>query len=213
MTRHLNALAANGVVRCFAEGPEPVWAQRPPAETLDTLIAMLNAGVQPIIPSQGSLGASGDLAPLAHLALVLSRDPDDDDLYCGEAIYQGERLSGSEAMQRAGLRRRVLGAKEALALNNGATFSAALAALAVCDAEHLLDKSIVALAMSLEALRGVSRAYDAHLHAARKQVGQIAVAAQVRDLIAGSTLIDATDRGAGCLLTARRAAGVGRGEG
>jgi histidine ammonia-lyase len=163
-------------------------------ETLDTLIAMLNAGVHPIIPSQGSLGASGDLAPLAHLAQVLSRDPDDDGLYCGEAMYHGERLSGCEAMQRAGLTRRVLGAKEALALNNGATFSAAIAALAVCDAEHLLDKSITALAMSMEALRGVSRAYDAHLHAARKQLGQIEVAAKVRELIAGSTLIDATDR-------------------
>ena len=163
-------------------------------ETLDTLIAMLNAGVQPIIPSQGSLGASGDLAPLAHLALVLSRDPDDDGLDCGAAIYHGERLTGREAMQRAGIERRVLGAKEALALNNGATFSAAIAALAVCDAENLLDKSIGALAMSLEALRGVSRAYDPHLHAARHQVGQMAVAAQVRELIAGSTLIDATDR-------------------
>ena len=163
-------------------------------ETLETLIAMLNAGVHPVIPSQGSLGASGDLAPLAHLAQVLSRDPDDDELFCGEALYQGERLTGCAAMARAGLARRVLGAKEALALNNGATFSAALAALAVGDAEHLLDKSLVALAMSLEALRGVSRAYDAHLHAARKQLGQMAVAAKVRELLAGSTLIDATDR-------------------
>jgi histidine ammonia-lyase len=155
---------------------------------------MLNAGVHPVIPSQGSLGASGDLAPLAHLAQVLSRDPDDENLDCGEAMYQGERLSGCEAMRRAGVTRRVLGAKEALALNNGATFSAAIAALAVCDAENLLDKSIVALAMSMEALRGVSRAYDPHLHAARNQRGQIEVAAQVRELIAGSTLIDATDR-------------------
>lgn len=163
-------------------------------ETLETLIAMLNAGVHPIIPSQGSLGASGDLAPLAHLALVLSRDPDDDSLFCGEALYQGERLSGCEAMARAGLARRVLGAKEALALNNGATFSAAIAALAIVDAERLLDTSIVALAMSLEALRGVSRAYDPHLHTARQQTGQIEVAARVRGLIAGSTLIDATDR-------------------
>lgn len=163
-------------------------------ETLETLIGMLNAGVHPVVPGQGSLGASGDLAPLAHLSMVLARHPTNDGLPCGEAWYQGERLSGCEAMKRAGLQRRVLGAKEALALNNGATFSAALAALAVHDAENLLDKSVLALAMSLEALRGVSRAYDAHLHQARNQRGQIAIAARVRELIAGSTLIDATDR-------------------
>ncbi len=163
-------------------------------ETLNTLLAMLNAGVHPIVPSQGSLGASGDLAPLAHLAMVLSRDPDDDALFCGEALYRGERLSGCEAMHRAGIARRVLGAKEALALNNGATFSAAIAALAVCDAENLLEHAIMALAMSLEALRGVSGAYDDHLHQARRQIGQRAVAAQARALIAGSTLIDATAR-------------------
>ena len=163
-------------------------------DTVQTLIDMLNAGVHPIIPSQGSLGASGDLAPLAHLALVLSRDPIDDALFSGEAIYQGERLPGHVAMQRAGLERRVLGAKEALALNNGATFCAAIAALAVCDAQNLLEHCLVALAMSLEALRGVSRAFDEHLHRARRQIGQIEVAARVRALIAGSTLIDATDR-------------------
>ncbi|CAG0935928.1 histidine ammonia-lyase [Thermoflexales bacterium] len=163
-------------------------------ETVQTLLEMLNAGVHPIIPSQGSLGASGDLAPLSHLALVLSRDPIDDALFSGEALYRGERLPGQVAMQRAGIQRRVLGAKEALALNNGATFCAAIAALAICDAENLLEHGIVALAMSLEALRGVSRAFDAHLHRARRQVGQVAVAARVRELIAGSTLIDATDR-------------------
>ncbi len=163
-------------------------------ETIDALIAMLNAGVHPIIPNQGSLGASGDLAPLSHLALVLSRDPDDDALFSSEAIYHGERLPGHVAMQHAGIARRVLGPKEALALNNGATFCAALAALAVADAENLLENSIVVLAMSLEALRGVSRAFDEHLHLARRQIGQVAVAARVRDLIQGSTLIDATDR-------------------
>lgn len=163
------------------------------SETLDTLIAMLNAGVHPIVPSQGSLGASGDLAPLSHLMLVLSRDPDDDAIDSGNAIYHGERMSGYAAMQRAGIKRRVLNAKEALALNNGATFSAAIAALAVIDAENLLENSIISLAMSLEALRGVSRAYDAHLHQARRQLGQIEIAKRVRALIAGSTLIDSTD--------------------
>ncbi len=163
-------------------------------ETVQTLIEMLNAGVHPIVPNQGSLGASGDLAPLSHLALVLSRDPADDALFSGEAMYRSERLPGHVAMQRAGIQRRVLGAKEALALNNGATFCAALAALAISDANNLLEHCIVALAMSLEALRGVSRAFDAHLHRVRQQVGQVTVAARVRELIAGSNLIDASDR-------------------
>src|SRR5512139_1710544 len=163
-------------------------------ETVQTLIDMLNAGVHPIIPSQGSLGASGDLAPLSHLALVLSRDPIDEALFSGEALYRGERVPGHVAMQRAGIPRRVLGAKEALALNNGATFCAAIAALAIVDAENLLAHGIIALAMTLEAQRGVSRAFDEHLHRARRQVGQMQVAARVRELIAGSTLIDATDR-------------------
>jgi len=163
-------------------------------ETVQTLIDMLNAGVHPVVPSQGSLGASGDLAPLSHLALVLSRDADDDALCSGEAIYHGERLPGHVAMQRAGIERRVLGAKEALALNNGATFCAAIAALAIVDAENLLEHGIIALAMTLEAQRGVSRAFDDRLHRARRQIGQREVAARVRELIADSTLIDATDR-------------------
>ncbi len=163
-------------------------------DVVDTLIAMLNRRVTPVVPEQGSLGASGDLAPLSHLALVFTRDAADRDEDSGDAVFDGRRVSGKEAMRRAGIPRIVLGAKEGLALSNGATFSAALGALAVHDAEALLDSAIVAAAMSLEALRGVSRAFDARLHAARRQIGQIAVAARLRALIEGSTLVDSTER-------------------
>jgi histidine ammonia-lyase len=97
-------------------------------------------------------------------------------------------------MRRAGIPRLILGAKEGLALNNGATFSAAQAALAVHDAGGLLDNALVAAAMSFEALRGVSRALDERLHRVRRQAGQIEIAARLRELIAGSTLVDSTDR-------------------
>jgi histidine ammonia-lyase len=160
----------------------------------ETLLAMLNAGVTPIIPSQGSLGSSGDLAPLSHLALTLSTDEADREAESGWAWYQGRRLSGKAAMTAAGIPRLVLGPKESLALNNGATFSAALGALAVRDARDLLAASEVALALALEALCGASAAFDARLQAARGQIGQQRVAARVRDLVAGSTLVDSAGR-------------------
>jgi histidine ammonia-lyase len=163
-------------------------------ELAEVLLGMLNAGVTPIIPSQGSLGSSGDLAPLSHLALVLSRGDNDSEHNSGQVWYQGQVLSGKAGMAAAGLPRLVLGAKESLALNNGATFSTALAALAVADGYHLLEAAQVALALSLEALRGASAAFDARLHAARGHAGQQRVAANVRRLIAGSTLIDAAGR-------------------
>lgn len=161
---------------------------------VETLAAMLNRRVTPIVPDKGSLGASGDLAPLSHLALVFTTDADDRDEDSGQAIFEGVRLSGKEAMQRAGIPRLVLGAKEGLAINNGATFSAAIAALAVHDAETLLDTAVIVAAMSFEALRGVSRMLDERLHLARRQAGQIEIAARLRDLIAGSTLVDSTPR-------------------
>jgi histidine ammonia-lyase len=161
---------------------------------VETLIAMLNQHVTPIVPEKGSLGASGDLALLSHLALVFTTDADDRDEDSGQALLDGERLSGKAAMERAGIRRLILGAKEGLALNNGATFSAAVAALAVHDAELLLENALIAAALSLEALRGVSRAFDERLHRARRQAGQIEVAARIRRLIEGSTLVDSTER-------------------
>jgi histidine ammonia-lyase len=155
-------------------------------ETLETLVRMLGRGVLPVIPEKGSVGASGDLAPLSHLALVLIGE--------GEAIFQGERMAGATAMRRAGLRPVTLAAKEGLALNNGTSVTAALACLALADAENLLVHAEIALAMSLEALQGASRAYDARLHAARNHRGQQITAANVRRLIAGSELIDSARR-------------------
>jgi len=158
-------------------------------EVLDTLLAMLDAGVHPLLPAKGSLGASGDLAPLAHLALVLCRDTAG-----GEAFYQGQRMTAEDAMRQAGIQRLSLQTKESLALINGATVSAALAALALYDAELLVKNAEIALAMSLEAMRGVSDAFHPKVHAARGHDGQIRSAANVLQLIAGSDLIDSTGR-------------------
>ena len=161
---------------------------------VETLLEMLAKGVTPIIPSQGSLGSSGDLAQLSHLALVFSTDENDRESESGQAMYKGQRMSGKAAMEAAGISRVVLRAKEGLAINNGATFSAAIAALAIHDAENLLRVSEISLAMSLEALTGVSKAFDHRLHAARHHPGQIAVAESIRQLTEGSTLLDTTNR-------------------
>lgn len=161
---------------------------------VDTLIALLNEGVTPLVPSQGSLGSSGDLAPLSHLALVFTMDTDDADEESGEAWFDGEIISGKEAMRRAGIQRVVLGAKEGLAVNNGATFSAAIAALAIFDAKTLLKAAELSLAMTLEAVMGCASAFDERLHQARGHAGQIRVARVVRDLTRGSALVDAYGR-------------------
>lgn len=163
-------------------------------ETLQTLLEMLNRGVHPVIPEKGSLGASGDLAPLSHLALVLARPPDGGSEPSGEAYFQGERLPGAEAMRRAGLPRLVLQAKEGLALNNGTAVSTAMAALALADAEQAVLQSEVALALTLEALRGVPDAYDERVHRLRNHPGQIASAAAVRRYLQGSTLVGSAPR-------------------
>lgn len=163
-------------------------------EIVQTLLDMLNAGVTPVVPSQGSLGSSGDLCPLSHMALVFTTDEEDLAEESGSAIYQGQLLDGKNAMQKAGLQRIRLGPKEGLALNNGATFSAAIAALAVVDAEYLLDLADYALAMTLEAVMGCSAAFDRRLHEARGHPGQIRVAEHVREITEGSTLINRADR-------------------
>jgi histidine ammonia-lyase len=163
-------------------------------ELVQTLLDMLNAGVTPVVPSQGSLGSSGDLGPLSHMALVFTTDEEDRADESGWATYQGQILTGKSAMQAAGIPRYHLGPKEGLAVNNGATFSAAIAALAVADAERLLCVSDQALSLSLEALLGCSAAFDARLHAARGQLGQMEAAARVRALTQGSTLLDAAGR-------------------
>jgi histidine ammonia-lyase len=155
---------------------------------IDTLLAMLRAGVYPVVPVQGSLGASGDLAPLAHLSLVLIGE--------GEAVYQGERLSGGEAMRRAGIETVTLVAKEGLALLNGTAFMTALGALTTYRAERLVCLADVAGAMSLEALRGTCAAFDERLVMARPHPRAIDAAYHLRKILAGSTYLrphDPTD--------------------
>jgi histidine ammonia-lyase len=163
-------------------------------ELLDNLFSMLEKNLVPCIPSQGSLGSSGDLAPLSHLALVLSTDSADLEEESGWAMLAGQRMSGKAAMIQAGIPRLELKAKEGLALTNGATFSAALAAM-TCDlGQVLLETAEVALAASLEALMGVSDAFDERIHTIRRQEGQQQVAKRIRHLTAESTLLDGAGR-------------------
>lgn len=164
------------------------------SEVVETLLEMLNKGVTPVVPSQGSLGSSGDLGPLSHMALVFTTDQADREEDSGWAVYRGERLTGKEAMRRAGIQRIILGPKEGLAVNNGATFSAAIGALALWDADYLCDVADAALSLSAEAMQGCPSAFDARLHEVRGQHGQIDVAGKVRDLTAGSTLVGSTNR-------------------
>lgn len=147
---------------------------------IETLLQMLNAGVHPCIPSRGSVGASGDLAPLSHLALVAIGE--------GEAIYKGERIAGSEAMSRAGITPLVLEAKEGLALLNGTQAMTAVGTLALFAAERLADAADVTGAMSLEALRGTPVAFDYKIHAVRPHPGQMNSARRLRELIESSEI-------------------------
>jgi len=149
-------------------------------ELADLLVAMLNAGVRPHIPSRGSVGASGDLAPLAHLALVVIGE--------GEAVVGGSRRAGSEALAAAGLEPMELEAKEGLALLNGTQLMAALGALAAADARRLVVTADVVGAMSLEAMLGTASAFDEALVGARPHPGQVASAARLRGLLADSEI-------------------------
>jgi len=159
-------------------------------EVAESFIRMLNKGVRPFVPCKGSLGASGDLAPLAHIGIVITRDPDDDAKESGKAWFEGELLSGAEAMERAGIPRLVPRAKEGLALTNGTTFMLGSAALAVRDALDLLDHAEAAAALSLEALRARSNFLHPALHDASGQKGQPEVAWNLRRLLEGSRLVD-----------------------
>jgi histidine ammonia-lyase len=147
---------------------------------IETLLAMLNAGVHPVVPSRGSVGASGDLAPLAHLAIVVVGE--------GEAAYRGERLAGQEAMSRAGIAPVTLEAKEGLALLNGTQAMTAVGGLALLAAEKLADAADVTGALSLEALRGTPVAFDYKIHAVRPHPGQTSSARRLRELIEGSEI-------------------------
>jgi len=149
-------------------------------EIIAMLCEMLNRGVQPVIPSQGSVGASGDLAPLAHLALALIGE--------GEACVGGERMSGAEALQRAGMAPLTLEAKEAISLINGTQAMLAVGAMAHAAALNLAQTADVISAMSLDALRGTDVAFDERIHAVRPHPGQLAVAAALRRLLRGSEI-------------------------
>ena len=161
---------------------------------IKTLLEMLNKGVHPVIPSQGSLGSSGDLAPLSHLSLVLSTDQQDLEEHSGYATYQGKNYSGKKAMAKADIPRIILEEKEGLALNNGATFSAAIASLVCAEVKDLLTIAEIALSLSLESLQGISTAFDSRIHESRQHPGQIKFAGRIRAMTQGSTLLDSTDR-------------------
>jgi histidine ammonia-lyase len=151
-------------------------------EVVDRLIEMLNRAVHPVVPLQGSVGASGDLAPLAHMVSVLIG------LDVAEAFYEGVRMPAPAALARAGIApaRFDLKAKDCLALINGNSLSAAMAALNLHDGEQLARQADIAAALSLEAVRGEQAAFDDRIHQARRQVGQIDVAQNIRKLVTNS---------------------------
>lgn len=148
---------------------------------VETLMNVLNAGITPVVPSRGSVGASGDLAPLSHIALVLIGE--------GEAFYKGEKISGGEALQQAGIEPLILDAKEGLALINGTHLMAAMAALLIVDTERLLAAAITAAALSIDACRATDVFLDGRVHMIRQQHGQVRVADRIRTLLEGSTIL------------------------
>ena len=149
-------------------------------EVVDLLLALLNAGAHPVIPAQGSVGASGDLAPLAHLALAL--------IGLGEVEYHGEVRPSAEVLAHLGLHPVTLQAKEGLALINGTQLMGSLLALALHDAKVLLGTANLAAAMTVEAKYGSHRPFGADVVGLRPHPGAVAVAAQVRDFLHGSEI-------------------------
>jgi histidine ammonia-lyase len=170
-TRAITLLRANVLAKGFS-GVRPVVVER--------LLDLLNRGIHPVIPEQGSVGASGDLAPLSHLALVLVGE--------GEAEIGGEIVGGAEALRRAGVEPLRLQAKEGLALNNGTQVMTGIGALALLAAERAVETADVAGAMSLEALRGTPDAFHPAIMRARPHAGQAASAERLRALLAGSEI-------------------------
>ncbi len=150
--------------------------------TLTQLVNYLNLGIHPVIPRQGSVGASGDLCPLSHLAITL--------IGLGDVKYQGKKMSTMEALNMVGLKPVELMPKEGLALNNGTTVMTGLASLCVYDGQKLLKNADIAAAMSAEALHAVPYAFDKRTHDLRPQVGQSIVAENMRRLTEGSEIIE-----------------------
>jgi histidine ammonia-lyase len=178
-TRGLMLLRANVLAKGFS-GIRP--------ETLDLLVAMINRRVHPVIPCQGSVGASGDLAPLAHLALALVGE--------GPCLHDGRSLPAAQALARAGLAPVVLEAKEGIALINGTQLMTAVGGLALAEAQRLVRTADVAGALSLDALKGTDVAFDPRIHAARPHPGQAASARNLRRLLDGSPIRE-SHRGCG----------------
>jgi histidine ammonia-lyase len=160
-------------IACLAQGHSGV---RP--ELVDLLVAMFNAGILPLIPAQGSVGASGDLTPLAHVAAAM--------IGKGEVRAAGEVMPAAEALRRAGLEPLTLGPKEGLAMLNGTQVSTALALAGAFEARRALDTAVVIGALGTEALLGSVTPFEARLHELRRHVGQIEVARRLRALTAGS---------------------------
>jgi histidine ammonia-lyase len=148
--------------------------------TLKTLIEMINKGVYPVIPEKGSLGASGDLAPLSHMVLVL--------IGMGEAFVDGKRVSGKEAMDLVGLTPVELTSKEGLALINGTQVMTAVGCLTAYDAWQLVKLADVSAALSVEALSGITDAYDLRIHKVRPHKGQLATASNLLQVLENSGL-------------------------
>ena len=179
-TRAIILLRANALAKGLS-GVRPV--------IVETLCAMLNHRVHPVIPSQGSVGASGDLAPLAHLALVLIGE--------GEAVLNGQRMAGGEALRKAGIAPLELEAKEGISLLNGTQGMLALLALALREAQILVDTADVAAALSLDALRGSPAAFDPRIAAARSYPGHAVTSRNLLRLNRGSQIREShrpTDR-------------------
>jgi histidine ammonia-lyase len=170
-TRAMMLLRANSLAKGFS-GVRP--------EIIDLLCAMLNKGVHPVVPSQGSVGASGDLAPLAHLALAMIGE--------GQVWTENAPTRSAEALQRAGIKPLVPEAKEAISLINGTQAMLAVGTLSLLAAENLAETADVLGGMSLDALHGTDVAFDARIHDARPHAGQTQVAANLRRLLAGSEI-------------------------
>src|SRR2546426_279853 len=169
--RAMILIRANVLAKGFS-GIRPVVAER--------LCQMLEHGVTPVVPSQGSVGASGDLAPLAHMALVLLGE--------GEAEFRGQRMPGREALRLAGIEPLSLASKEGISLGNGTQAMLAVGCLELAAAEVLIDTAEVVCAMTLDALRGTPRAFDQRLHAIRPHPGQLTSADHLSRLLDGSEI-------------------------
>jgi len=171
VVRGMMLLRANALAKGYS-GVRP--------EVILTLIEMLNTGVTPVVPQQGSVGSSGDLAPLAHMVLVMIGE--------GEAFYKGKKLDGLQALKKAGIAPIVLQAKEGVALINGTQPMTSVGALVVNDALDLVKDAIIAASMSLEALRGTRAALNEKVHAVRAHEGQVDVASSMRSVLVDSEI-------------------------